>query len=166
MLWGLEIKVFFWVLNTVCAVELQKITATRRELEWKYRSQVGNCVWLCWNACYTRYSSWGDRGTCYYPKHSLLLIPDSSGNMWMPHFSCLLHCGTGWLFFFPSGIVESLMKSAMSVLMNLVHNAHLRSSTLPSLARFYIICHLVTLSLTAGTSFGLYLGDKFPQDTE
>lgn len=57
MLWGLEINVFFWVLNTVCAVELQEITATRTGLEGKCGRTIqesGGELWLCGNASVTR----------------------------------------------------------------------------------------------------------------
>lgn len=56
--WGLEINVFFWVLSTVCAAELQEITATRTGSEWKCGRTVQEsggelCVWLCGNASVT-----------------------------------------------------------------------------------------------------------------
>lgn len=103
--WGLEINVFFWVLNRVCAVGLQKITATRTGLEWKCERTVQEsggelCVCLCGNASLTGGIPAEETATCCYSKHSLLLLPDCSGNMWMPDFSCLLHCGTGWHFCF------------------------------------------------------------------
>lgn len=98
------------------------------------------CVWLFGNTPVTGGIPAEETGKCCYPKHSLLLLADSSGTI-----KCLISVyhveAQGDNTFFPLGMVEPLMNSAVSILMNVLDNAHSRSFTLLA----WIICHFVQL---------------------